>query len=106
MAVFNALNVTYPQTIPQAVDNLGKSNTACCARVKKRDQVPSQGSGERGIWVSFATRRTGLFVHIQLVRLLGPTCEGGIVGPSVCIEATELQDRLPHVTTNVTRIRS
>jgi hypothetical protein len=59
LAVQDALNATDPQTIPQAVDNPGQSNTRYRARVRKRDPVPSQGSGERGIWVSLATGRTG-----------------------------------------------
>jgi hypothetical protein len=82
LADYDALNATHPQTIPQAVDNLGNSNTKCCARVEKRDPVPSQGSGGREIWVSFATRRMGLFVHVQLVRLSGADVRGGSLAPS------------------------
>jgi len=36
----------------------------------------------------------------------GADVRGGIVGPSVCIEATELQDRIPNVTVNVTSLRA
>jgi hypothetical protein len=32
----------------------------------------------------------------------GADVRGGIVGPTVCIEATYLQDRIPNVTANVT----
>jgi hypothetical protein len=35
MAVYDALNATYPQTNPQAVDNPGQSNTKYRARVEK-----------------------------------------------------------------------
>jgi hypothetical protein len=94
---------THPQTIPQAVDTPAQTNTRYRARVKKRDPVPSQGSGGREIWVSFATRRTGLIVHVQLVRLSGADVRGGIVGPAVCIEDTDLQYCPPSVTTTVTK---
>jgi hypothetical protein len=73
MAVYKALNATYPQTIPQAVDNPSQSNTACCARRKKKGPGALSGVWGKGNMVSFATRRTGLFVHMRLVRLLGLT---------------------------------
>jgi len=44
----HALIVTYPQTIAQAVDNSGRSNTKYCVSMKGRNLVPFSGvSGER-----------------------------------------------------------
>jgi hypothetical protein len=39
----HAVIVTYPQTITQAVDNSGRSNTKYCVRMKGRNLMPVQG---------------------------------------------------------------
>jgi hypothetical protein len=42
-------------------------------QTKKRGPGALSGVWGKGNMVSFATRRTGLFVHMRLVRLLGLT---------------------------------
>jgi len=106
MAVYDALNATYPQTIPQAVDNPAQSNTKYRAKVKKSDPVPSQGGG-RGV----GKRNYGIVCYktdgTVRARAVGPSygadVRGGIVGPSACIEDTDLQHRFLSITANVTR---
>ena len=62
MAVYDALNATYPQTNPQAVDNLGQSNTKYRARVGKKE--PGALSGAIGGLKERSKHRAfGIAVH-------------------------------------------
>jgi hypothetical protein len=44
MAVHDALNAIYPQTIPQAVDNPGQSNTKYGVKMRRRNLLPFSGA--------------------------------------------------------------
>jgi hypothetical protein len=75
----HALTVTYPQTIPQAVDNSDRSTpdvVSDCVRMKGRDPVPVQrgvgkGKGGVGTGLLLCVYRTYLHLSNKSLRASG-----------------------------------